>query len=262
DFLKPGDDVRGYLNEWNNAAPDKLATVARGYQERLQKRFAEWQEKIGKWRAEYRKALAENKPLPDKPKFEAGDDRFVNDVYFENGPFVPAGKDRHENLSSEQLARLTALHKEQAELKKSAPEEPEMACAIEDGDSVEQKVFIRGDYNNPGEVAPKGFPVILARYDTKPSFVGSGRLQLAEWLTQPSQPLTTRVMVNRIWQWHFGEGLVRTPDNFGKTGERPTHPELLDYLAAQFVKNGWSIKAMHRMIMLSNAYRMSSVNPN
>jgi hypothetical protein len=261
DFLKPGDDVRGYLNEWNNATRDKLAEVARGYQERFQKRFAEWDEKIGKWRAEYRKALTENKPIPERPKFEAGDDRFFNDVYFEGGPFVPGGKDQ-KRFSSEQWSKLTALRKEQDELKKSAPEEPEMACAIEDGDSVEQKVFVRGDYNNPGEAAPKGFPAILARYDTKSSFAGSGRLQLAEWLTQPGHPLTARVMVNRIWQWHFGEGLVRTPDNFGKTGERPTHPELLDYLAAQFVKNGWSIKAMHRMIMLSGAYRMSSVNPN
>jgi mono/diheme cytochrome c family protein len=260
DFLKPGDDVRGYLNEWNDAAADKLAATAQGYQDRFRKRFAEWEEKISKWRAEYRKALAENKPLPDKPKFEAGDDRFFNDVYFAGGPFDVSDKDQ-KRFSSEQWPRLTALHKEQAELKKSAPGEPEMACAIEDGDQVEQKVFVRGDYNNPGEAAPRGFPAILARYDTKPSFVGSGRLQLAEWLTQPGHPLTARVMVNRIWQWHFGEGLVRTPDNFGKTGERPTHPELLDYLAAQFVKNGWSIKAMSRMIMLSSSYRMSSVNP-
>jgi len=250
------------LDEWNKAPPDKLAAVARGYQERFQKCFAEWEEKIGKWRAEYRKALAENKPFPDKPKFEAGDDRFFNDVYFVRGPFVSGGKDRHEHFSSEQLARLTPLRKEQEELKKSALVEPEMACAIEEGAPVEQKVFIRGDYNNPGEAAPKGFPAILARYDTKPSFVGSGRLQFAEWLTQPGHPLTARVMVNRIWQWHFGEGLVRTPDNFGKMGERPTHPELLDYLATEFVNNGWSIKAMHRLIMLSSAYRMSSVNPN
>jgi mono/diheme cytochrome c family protein len=261
DFLKPGDDVHGYLNEWNNAARDKLAATAQGYRERFQKRFAEWQEKIGKWRVEYRNALAENKPLPEKPKFEAGDDRFFNDVYFAGGPFDVGDKDQ-KRFSPEQWSRLTTLRKEQEELKKSAPSEPEMACAIEDGHLVEQKVLIRGDYNNPGEAAPKGFPAILARYDTKPSFVGSGRLQLAEWLTQPGHPLTARVMINRIWQWHFGEGLVRTPDNFGRMGERPTHPELLDYLAAQFVKNGWSIKATHRIIMLSNAYRMSSVNPN
>jgi Protein of unknown function (DUF1549)/Protein of unknown function (DUF1553)/Planctomycete cytochrome C len=261
DFLKPGDEVRGYLNEWKNATPDKLAATANGYQDRFQKRFAEWEEKIGKWRAEYRKALVENKPIPEKPKFEAGDDRFFNDLYFEGGPFTVSDKEQ-KRFSPEQWSRLAALRKEQEELKKAAPSEPEMACAIEDGPPVEQKVLIRGDYNNPGEAASKGFLAILARYDTKPSFTGSGRLQLAEWLTQPAHPLTARVMANRIWQWHFGEGLVRTPDNFGKTGERPTHPELLDYLATQFVKNGWSVKAMHRMIMLSNAYRMASVNPN
>ncbi|MGH9766113.1 MAG: PSD1 and planctomycete cytochrome C domain-containing protein [Blastocatellia bacterium] len=261
DFLKPGAEVRGYLNEWNAASPDNLTATARSYQERFRKRFAEWEENMSKWRAEYRKALAENKPLPDKPKFEPGDDRFFNDVYFAGGPFA-VGNKVQKRFSPEQWSRLTALHKEQEELKKSAPAEPEMACAIEDGEPVEQKVFIRGDYNNHGEAAPKGFPAILARYDTKPSFTGSGRLQLAEWLTQPNHPLTARVMVNRVWQWHFGEGLVRTSDNFGKMGERPTHPELLDYLATQFVKNGWSIKAIHRMIMLSSAYQMSSVNPN
>jgi uncharacterized protein DUF1549/uncharacterized protein DUF1553/cytochrome c len=260
-FLKPNEDVRGYLNEWNNAAPGALAEVARVYQERFQTRFAEWEKKTGKWREEYRTALAENRSLPDRPNFEAGDDRFFNDVYFGGGPFAVVTKDQ-KRFSPERWSKLIALRKEQGELKKAAPAEPEMACAIEEGPPIEQKVFIRGDYNNSGEDAPKGFPTILARYDTKPSFVGSGRLQFAEWLTQPGHPLTARVMVNRIWQWHFGEGLVRTPDNFGKMGERPTHPELLDYLATQFIKNGWSIKAMHRMIMLSNAYRMSSINPN
>ncbi|MCG3160861.1 MAG: hypothetical protein JMDDDDMK_01937 [Acidobacteria bacterium] len=261
DFLKPGAEVRGYLNEWNAAAPDKLAATAQSYQERFQKRFAEWEEKISKWRPEYKKALAENKPVPDKPKFEAGDDRFFNDVYFAGGPFAVGDKDQ-KRFSPEQWSRLTELHKQQAELKKSAPAEPEMACAIEDGEPIAQKVFIRGDYNNNGEDAPKGFPAILARYDTKPAFVGSGRLQFAEWLTQPGHPLTARVMANRIWLWHFGEGLARTPDNFGKMGEPPTHPELLDYLATQFVKSGWSIKAMHRLIMFSSAYQMSSENPN
>ena len=106
-----------------------------------------------------------------------------------------------------------------------------MACAVEEGEPVEQQVFIRGDYNSPGEDAPKAFPLILAGYSSREIDKGSGRLELADWLTQPEHPLTARVMVNRIWQWHFGEGLVRTPDNFGKMGERPTHPELLDYLA-------------------------------
>ncbi len=84
------------------------------------------------------------------------------------------------------------------------------------------------------------------------------RAGFAEWLTNPENPLTARVMVNRIWQNHFGEGIVRTPSNFGKMGERPTHPELLDYLASEFVKSGWSIKHVHRLIMKSTAYRMAS----
>src|SRR5207244_453437 len=86
------------------------------------------------------------------------------------------------------------------------------------------------------------------------------RLELARWLTDPKNPLPARVMVNRIWQHHFGHGIVRTPNDFGVRGERPTHPELLDYLASQFIQSGWSIKAMHRMIMLSHAYKMNSAH--
>ena len=87
---------------------------------------------------------------------------------------------------------------------------------------------------------------------------GSGRRELAEWLVRPDNPLTARVMVNRIWQHHFGEGLVRTPNDFGERGERPTNPALLDWLAGRFVESGWSVKAMHRLIMLSSAYQQSS----
>jgi hypothetical protein len=134
-----------------------------------------------------------------------------------------------------------------------------MACAVREGEPVEQKIFLRGDYNNPGDDAPKAFPTVLAREDD-PRFEskGSGRQQVAEWLSGPRNPLTARVMLNRIWQWHFGEGIVRTPDNFGKMGDRPTHPELLDFLAGEFVRSGWSIKTMQRTIMLSSAYQMSS----
>jgi hypothetical protein len=87
---------------------------------------------------------------------------------------------------------------------------------------------------------------------------GSGRLELARWLTRPENPLTARVMVNRIWRYHFGEGLVRTPNDFGIRGRPPTHPELLDHLATTFVKSGWSIKAMHRLIMASAVYQQQS----
>ena len=87
---------------------------------------------------------------------------------------------------------------------------------------------------------------------------GSGRDYLANWIADPNNPLTARVMVNRIWQYHFGKGLVPTPNDFGSRGEPPSHPELLDYLATQFIKSGWSSKAMHRMIMLSHVYQLSA----
>jgi hypothetical protein len=91
-----------------------------------------------------------------------------------------------------------------------------------------------------------------------PNQLGSGRLELARWIASASNPLTARVMVNRIWQHHFGRGLVATGDNFGTRGERPSHPELLDSLAKQFVKSGWSVKSMHRLIVLSNTYQEQS----
>ncbi len=262
-YLKPSDKVRGYLNEWNDAKADQLGDnlngAAMAYQTRFQKRQAELEAQILKWRPEYQKALAENKSLPEKPKLEAGEDRFFDDVYFGGGPFSVSAKDQ-KNFSAEQWTRLEALRKESEALKKAAPPEPAMACAIEDGEPVKQKVFIRGDYNSHGDDAPPSFPAILERFNTNPNFQGSGRLQFAEWLVRPEHPLTSRVMVNRVWQGHFGEGLVRTPDNFGKMGEKPSHPELLDYLARQFSKNGYSIKSLHRMMMLSSTYQMASDN--
>ena len=99
----------------------------------------------------------------------------------------------------------------------------------------------------------------LAGEDQPPLDAGrSGRLELAEWLVSKDHPLTARVMVNRIWRWHFGQGIVRSTDNFGRLGEPPSHPELLDWLALRFIDSGWSIKAMHRLLMLSAAYQMSS----
>jgi hypothetical protein len=119
-------------------------------------------------------------------------------------------------------------------------------------------IHIRGRYDKLGEVVPRHFPVVIAGASQSPIAQGSGRKELAEWIASPAHPLTARVMVNRIWQHHFGEGLVRTPSNFGKLGTPPTHPELLDQLAVEFVRSGWSIKAMHRAMMLSATYRQSS----
>ena len=121
----------------------------------------------------------------------------------------------------------------------------------------------RGELGREKEKVKPGLPAVLddgrnleeALYE---SVVPRSRTQLALWLTRPDHPLTSRVMVNRIWQWHFGAGVVRTPNDFGRMGVYPTHPELLDWLATKFVDRGWSIKSMHRLIMLSNTYQMTS----
>jgi mono/diheme cytochrome c family protein len=120
------------------------------------------------------------------------------------------------------------------------------------------KVHIRGRYDRLGPTVPRRFPRVLAGESQSPITTGSGRLDLARWVASAENPLTARVMVNRLWQWHFGEGIVRTPNNFGHLGTPPTHPELLDWLAAEFVRSGWSVKAMHRTIMLSAAYGQAS----
>jgi len=122
-----------------------------------------------------------------------------------------------------------------------------------------------GNWQNAGDEVKPGFLSILAPGDaviTRPAGMNSTgrRSALAAWLTDPANPLPARVMVNRIWQHHFGRGIVATPGDFGRTGTKPTHPELLDYLAARFVEDGWSIKKMHRLILLSNAYQESSAS--
>ena len=141
----------------------------------------------------------------------------------------------------ETLARLS---RELDDLKKTAAAPVEYANGAQDGGVPgsphagvhDVRIHLRGRYDRLGDPAPRRFPEILAGKDQKPIASGSGRLELAEWLTRPDNPLTARVMVNRIWQHHFGEGIVATPSNFGKLGARPSDPELLDYLADQFVR--------------------------
>jgi hypothetical protein len=120
------------------------------------------------------------------------------------------------------------------------------------------QVHVRGNAETLGPEAPRRFVEVLCSGEPASFTAGSGRKELAESIASPDNPLTARVIVNRIWQMHFGQGLVRTPSNFGVLGERPTHPELLDYLAARFVASGWSIKALHREILLSATYQQSS----
>ena len=129
-----------------------------------------------------------------------------------------------------------------------------------EGAIADAPILIRGSPASPGAIVPRGFARVVGDLGVeKPGAAQSGRLELAHWLTHPMHPLTARVIVNRVWLWHFGEGLVRSPDNFGLRGEKPSHPELLDWLAAWFVENGWSLKKLHTLICNSAVYRQSAV---
>jgi len=161
-------------------------------------------------------------------------------------------------LNDDEQQQLDAWRQELDRLKQTAPAKYEFAHGLVDRGSDDMKVAIRGNLRKPGETAPRRFLKIIAGEQPQPFTEGSGRLQLAAAVADPQNPLTARVCVNRVWMHHFGEALVRSPSNFGHLGQRPTHPELLDWLTAQFVDSGWSFKQLHRIIMQSAAYQMSS----
>jgi len=135
---------------------------------------------------------------------------------------------------------------------------PRRTPAILDGTAENEHVFIRGNHRTLGEEVPRRMLEVLGGAEHAPPAIGSGRLELARQLVSPEHPLASRVIVNRLWHHHFGAGLVRSPDDFGVMGQPPTHPELLDFLANELISNGWSLKHLHRLMVLSNTYRMSS----
>jgi len=160
-------------------------------------------------------------------------------------------------LSGEWKSHLVAMRAELEQLKKDLPSHyPYVHAARDKPAPGNAKLNLRGNPSNLGEEVPRRFLTVLAPEEPVPFRHGSGRLELADAVA--SHPLTARVMVNRIWYHHFGRGIVATPSNFGQLGERPTHPELLEYLAGRFIVNGYSIKALHRDIMLSATYQLSS----
>ncbi|MHC5543621.1 DUF1553 domain-containing protein, partial [Singulisphaera rosea] len=138
---------------------------------------------------------------------------------------------------------------------------PARAMVLNDAPQpVNPYVFLRGNPGRRGKDVPRQFLKVLSGPDRKPFQKGSGRLELANAIVDPSNPMTARVLVNRVWLQHFGMGLVATPSDFGLRSEPPSHPELLDFLAGQFLHDGWSIKSLHRLIMLSSVYQQGSEN--
>ncbi len=163
-------------------------------------------------------------------------------------------------------AQTPEMEKQIKELEARRPEEPRIMALWDRGEPSPSYLYRRGDYQTPGGFVRPGPPAVLANeqvpFEIAPPWPDSKstgrRLAFARWLTNPQQPLTARVMINRVWKHHFGHGLVRSLGNFGKTGDRPTHPELLDWLACEFIRQGWSLKQMHRLMMTSSVYRQSS----
>ncbi len=179
--------------------------------------------------------------------------------------------EKPEEAYSDNDRRVIAKLQKEFDDRKMNPITPQMAMAVEEGQIENCKVHIRGDTQTLGDEVSRHFLTVLGGDSIVIDNKSSGRLELAEWLARPENPLTARVAVNRIWQGHFGSGLVKTPDNYGLLGQFPTHPELFDWLAATFSEGAvgkkapsaeacaWSFKKLHRLILLSNAYKQGTM---
>ena len=173
-------------------------------------------------------------------------------------------------IDPEGAKAVAAVRQRASELRSTKPADPMIHCLVEEpGKNVDTFLFQRGDCQQPREKITPGELTVLAAYSgqdiqsTNPALRTTGRrLALARSLTSGTHPLTARVLVNRVWHHYFGRGLVGTPGDFGALGERPTHPELLDWVAHEFVGHGWKLKALHRLIVTSAAYRQASMNPS
>ncbi|MED6299694.1 MAG: PSD1 and planctomycete cytochrome C domain-containing protein [Verrucomicrobiota bacterium] len=167
-------------------------------------------------------------------------------------------KEVEKKLPDESKTKISGIRTEIEQLKKSEPPKPGNAHVLAESGSADMHIALRGDLRKKGEIAPRSFIEIIEGKDRNKYSNGSGRIELSNSVVAPTNPLTARVIVNRIWGWHFGQGLVRTPSNFGTIGEKPSHPLLLDWLAFNFIKEGWSIKKLHKVILTSSTWQMSS----
>jgi mono/diheme cytochrome c family protein len=227
-----------------NKSPESLKDVAEIYKqvfESIEKSWAEAQKE-------------------KKDQLENADEESLRQVlYAESSPAnIPEGEiTRLFDVPAAQKNRT--LQRKIEELDAVHPGSPPRAMALQDKDTPYQpRVFVRGSQFNLGDEVPRQFLELVSGPNRKPFEKGSGRLEFAQAIASKDNPLTARVTVNRVWVNHFGAGLVTTPSDFGVRSDPPSHPELLDYLASRFIENGWSLKKLHRLILLSNTYQQSS----
>ena len=228
------DDLKT-IAKWHE--PEVATPAERAVVEAHQKQVVEQKAAIAKLVASANKSLVTDKGLKEVPK-------------------TPETQ-----YPTNTVAELKQLRDVLAKLEKDAPELPS-TMGVSDATNIVKAlpIHIRGSHLTLGQPAPRGFPQVMQVANRRAEMPAqqSGRLELARWLASAEHPLTARVMVNRIWRWHFGQGLVGSTDNFGVLGDRPSHPELLDWLAHRFIAEGWSVKAMHRLIMSSAAYQRAT----
>jgi cytochrome c553 len=265
-----GSEKRAHLAGWREALADldakkdlskdaaalaKVTAAATAFQDEVHGILRERDELLAS-----KETAADTKKT--RPLTVAGLDKAKADVLQEllapAGVFGVVAAQAEPLLPAEEQKALSAMRAELQELKKTAPPMYPTIHTIAEAPAADMKVYQRGDPNREGDVAPRRFLRVLGGDEPQPFTQGSGRLELARAIASKDNPLTARVIVNRVWQHHFGKGLVGTPSNFGRLGQRPTHPELLDHLATRFIAHGWSLKWLHREILLSATYQLSS----
>ncbi len=239
------------LDEKTAATEKELTESINVYREHIVTLLDDLDEKDLQWREDMK---AQGKKLP-RPKTSKEELTFLN--HLRGGPCKIGNPDE---LGDEFKQKHKALRDEVALARKELPPKPPNAHVLNEGGSSDMNIALRGDLAKKGEVAPRKFLRILTVDDSPIYKKGSGRKELAAAVTDSTNPLTARVIVNRIWQWHFGQAIVGTPSNFGILGEQPSHPELLDWLATTFMEEGWSFKKLHRRILLSATWQMSSAH--
>ena len=180
-----------------------------------------------------------------------------------DGPFNISPDQTHAVFNRAEREEVRRLEQRIAVIQAEHPGAPARAMVLVDKpDPGDARILIRGNPGRPGDPVPRRFLSILAGPNAPPFRDGSGRLELARAIVDPANPLTARVFVNRVWAWRFGTGLVDTPSDFGMRSEPPSHPELLDFLAASFIESGWSLKTLHRAMMLTETYQRAPVHPD
>ena len=244
------------LKAFQEKPPQKLADVAATYSEILNNVEKEWQ-------ALLQQATTTGQPLPAAlPDPDKEDLRQV--FHAPNSPtIVPANVIGDLELLPDRASQGTfrELRKAIETFRSAGPAAPPRAMTLEDIPvPVEPRIFKRGSAINLGDAVPRQYLQVIAGDQRQPVQAGSGRLELAQAIVDRSNPLTARVLVNRLWLHHFGAGLVRTASDFGTRSDPPSHPELLDELATHFMDHGWSIKNLHRQIVLSNTYQQASAD--